>query len=128
MNTYSLTGIIIVQFALIFYSVAIITEQRKKIVSPRVLSFLTLGIIFDITSTAFMILGSSRGAFTIHGILGYSSLAGMLADTILIWWFYKKSERGTIVTGPIDRYSLYAYLWWITAYATGALLVTLRHI
>ena len=98
MKTFSLIGIIIVQLALVCYSIAIITEQRKKLVSVFVLSFLTAGVVFDIIATSFMILGSSRGLFTVHGTLGYSSLLGM-----------------------------FAYIWWIIAYITGALLVALRH-
>ena len=75
----------IVIFALLSYSISIITEQRTRQVSPFVLRFLTIGIVLDITATTFMIIGSKSGAFTLHGILGYSSLAAMLIDTILIW-------------------------------------------
>ncbi len=127
MNLFSLTGIITVQTALACYSVAIITEQRKRLISPTVLIFLSLGVLLDITATAFMILGSSHGAFTLHGILGYSSLAGMLTDAILIWRFYKRNDRTVKVTKGIHWYSLGAYLWWIAAYITGALLVALRY-
>ena len=127
MNKFSLAGIIIVQLALIFYSIAIITEQRKRLVSGFVLSFLTLGVLFDIAATIFMILGSSRGLFTLHGILGYSSLAGMFTDAVIIWRFYRKNPMGTMVSRSAHLYSRFAYLWWIVAYITGALLVTLRH-
>ncbi len=127
MNKFSLFGIIIVQLALIFYSIAIITEQRKKLVSGFVLSFLTTGVVFDITATAFMILGSSHGFFTLHGVLGYSSLVGMFTDSVIIWRFYRKNAPGTMVTRPVHLFSRFAYIWWIAAYITGALLVALRH-
>jgi hypothetical protein len=127
MNPYSLAGIILVQIALICYSVAIISEQRKHLVTGSILAFLTLGVLFDITATAFMILGSSSGPFTLHGFLGYSSLAGMFIDAVLIWGFYRKNDRGSKVSPGIHRYSLGAYLWWIAAYITGALLVAFRH-
>jgi hypothetical protein len=127
MNIFSLTGIITVQAALVCYSAAIIPEQRKRLVTQNVLTFLTLGVILDVTATAFMILGSSHGAFTLHGILGYSSLAGMLTEAVLLWRFHKKHGRNRKVTNGIHRYSLAAYIWWITAYITGALLVALRH-
>jgi hypothetical protein len=126
MNPLALTGVIIVQSALVCYSIAIITEQRKHIITRSVLTFLTLGVLLDITATAFMILGSSNGPFTLHGILGYSSLAGMFTDAILVWRFYRKHPAGTKVTHGIHRYSLGAYLWWIAAYITGALLVALK--
>jgi hypothetical protein len=127
MNPLALAGIIIVQTALICYSIAIISEQRKRLITKRVLTFLTLGVLLDITATTFMILGSSRGPFTLHGILGYSSLAGMLIDAILIWLFYRKNGPGMNVSNGIHWYSLGAYIWWIAAYITGALLVAFRY-
>ena len=127
MNPYSLTGIIIVQSALVSYSVAIITEQRKRLVNPQVLMFLFIGVLLDVTATAFMIIGSSHGAFTLHGILGYSSLTGMFIDALLVYRFYRRNGSILKVTNGIHWYSLGAYIWWIAAYITGALLVAFRH-
>ena len=127
MNLLSLTGIIVVQAALVSYSIAIVTEQRKRLVTRQVVAFLITGVILDITATTFMILGSSRGAFTLHGILGYSSLAGMLIDAFLIRRFFRNNSRDRVVTNGIHWYSLGAYLWWIAAYITGALLVAYKY-
>jgi len=127
MNPFSLTGIITVQSALACYSIAIISEQRKRLVTQGILVFLTLGVLLDITATAFMIAGSSHGAFTLHGILGYSSLTGMLIDTIVVWRFSRKNGPKVKVPGGIHWFSLGIYLWWIAAYITGALLVAFRH-
>jgi hypothetical protein len=127
MNPYSLTGIIIVQSALVSYSIAIISEQRKRLVNPKVLMFLFVGVLLDVTATAFMIIGSSHGAFTLHGILGYSSLTGMFIDAILVYRFYRRNGSILKVPNGIYWYSLGAYIWWIAAYITGALLVAFRH-
>jgi uncharacterized protein with PQ loop repeat len=123
MNTYSMIGAGIVIFALLSYSLSIITEQRKRLISPFVLRFLTIGIVLDITATAFMIIGSSHSAFTLHGLLGYSSLSGMLIDTILIWRFHRNSKPGTIVSSKLHLYSRFAYAWWVIAFITGLMLV-----
>ena len=126
MSTLLRIGTTIVIFALAAYSVAIITEQRKKTISKRVLTFLTLGVILDITATTFMILGSSKGAFTLHGFIGYSSLLAMFTDAVLIW--RQKSQNGlnSIVPKKLHVYSRYAYIWWVIAFITGGLLVALR--
>jgi len=126
MNIYSSIGAGIVIFALLSYSLSIITEQRKRLVSSFVIRFLTIGIVLDITATAFMIVGSSNSAFSLHGILGYSSLAAMLVDTILIWRFYLASKPGTLVPTKLHLYSRFAYGWWVVAFFTGLMLVVLK--
>lgn len=119
-------GTSIVILALISYSIAIITEQRKKIISKRVLLFLTLGVSLDIIATTFMVLGSSKGGFTLHGFIGYSSLTAMFFDAILIWRQKAKTGINSEVPKAIHLYSRYAYIWWVLAFITGGLLVALR--
>ena len=126
MNIFSKIGASIVIFALASYSVAIMTEQKKRLVNRVVLWFLTIGIILDVIATTFMILGSSHGAFTLHGFLGYSSLTGMLVDTFLIWCFSRRNNSETTVPKSLHQFSLCAYLWWVTAFITGLLLVVFR--
>lgn len=126
MNSYSATGAGIVLFAQFSYSLSIITEQKHRRVTPFVLNFLRIGLVLDVTATLFMILGSSKSAFTLHGILGYSSLAGMFIDTVLIWRFHLKTLPGTPVPEKLHLYSRFAYGWWVTAFFTGLLLVIFR--
>lgn len=126
MNPLIQAGTFIVIFALISYSIAIITEQRKKVVSRKVLLFLTLGVSLDIIATTFMILGSSKGGFTLHGFIGYSSLLGMSIDAILIWRLKLKNGFDSPVPKKIHLYSRYAYIWWVLAFITGGLLVAIR--
>jgi uncharacterized repeat protein (TIGR03987 family) len=120
-------GISIVQLALIFYSLGIITEQRKHYLSQKVLLFVTLGVIFDITSTVCMIIGSSQGAFTVHGIIGYTGLLLMLIDCILLWKYYFKFGSSVKTNHTLHLYSRIAYICWIAAYITGFILVAMRH-
>ena len=126
MNIFSRIGVSIVILALASYSVAVLAEQRTRRVSRRVLRFLTVGIILDVTATTFMIIGSSRGALTLHGLLGYSSLSGMLLDAWLIWRFSLRLSADTPVPASLHLYTRFAYLWWIAAFVTGGLLVALR--
>jgi hypothetical protein len=123
MNILLKIGTSVVLFALLFYSIGIFTEQKFKRVIPGVLIFLTLGIFADIIATGFMIAGSSKGLFTLHGIIGYSSLLGMLIENILIWRIRLKSGIGAVVPDAIHHYSRYAYYWWVIAFITGGLLV-----
>lgn len=120
MNIYTLIGSITISAALIAYSIAIITEQRKKKINKVVLVFLTLAVVLDVTATACMILGSSNSAFTLHGAIGYSALFAMLIDLYLIWKNYLKV--GEVISKAVHRYTLIAYIWWIVAYVTGTAL------
>lgn len=126
MNELVRIGTFIVIFALLFYSIGIIKEQKSKIVSKYVLLFLTLGILADITATIFMISGSSEGPVTLHGFIGYSSLLAMLIDNILLWSVRIKKGLNSIVPKGIHLYSRYAYIWWVLAFITGGVLVAIR--
>jgi uncharacterized repeat protein (TIGR03987 family) len=126
MKTISMIGAFIVTLALISYSIAVFNERRKKHINKFILSFLTTGLVLDITATACMIIGSTNSPFTLHGSLGYSALTLMLIDTILIWRFYNKNGIGLEVPKSLHRYTLISYSWWVIAYITGSLLVMVK--
>jgi len=128
MKIYSMIGSLVVIFALIFYSIGFAKEQRRKTVNLSVLLFFTLGVFFDISATTLMILGSSKGMLTIHGLLGYSSLLGMCTDTFLLWRHNKKKGPEINISKSLNIYSRIAYIWWVLAFITGGLLVAFRHI
>ena len=116
----------VVTLALISYSIAILTEQKKRKVINRVLGFLTLGVFLDVSATAMMIIVSENSPFTLHGILGYSSLTAMIIDAVLLWRYRMKKGPEEQVSRPVHLYSRIAYIWWIAAYVTGTLMVMLK--
>ncbi len=122
MNALSITGATIVTLALIFYSIGIISEQVKRKIIPRVLIFITLGVVLDVTATIFMILGSKNSPFTLHGFIGYSALFLMLIELVKIWRAYNKSGMRADVPKGLHMYSRFAYIWWVVAYITGSLI------
>ena len=126
MNPLAKTGAIIVVCALASYSAAVLIEQRRRLVTAAVLFFFTLGVMLDVTATAFMIAGSSKGPFTLHGLLGYSSLAGMVIDAALIWRFRLNHPQSTPVPDRLHFFICVVYVWWIAAFVTGGLLVAMR--
>lgn len=126
MNTTILIGTIIVNLALISYSIAVFKQRKVKALNKNVMTFLTLGIILDITATILMVIGSSKGGFTLHGFIGYSSLTGMLLDTYFSYRFVKKNDLGASVPSKFTRNTTIVYLYWVLAYITGAMLVMIR--
>lgn len=126
MKPILMVGSTVVTLALIFYSIAIITEQRKKIVNNFILTFLVIGVIADISATAMMVIGSSKSGITMHGLLGYSALAVMLIDAVLLLRLRAKEGLGAEVPGSLNLYTRFAYGWWVIAYITGTLIVVFR--
>jgi uncharacterized repeat protein (TIGR03987 family) len=126
MKPVLIAGTIIVNLALISYTLFIISERKTKNTGKRVIPFLTLGVILDITATICMITGSSNSPFTLHGILGYSALTGMLIDTFLLWKTRLKNGQESPLSDSLHRFSLIVYCWWIAAYITGAMVVMLK--
>jgi len=124
MKSVLIAGTIIVNLALICYSIGIISEQRKHIITKNIIIFLTLGVILDITATTCMIIGSTSSPFSLHGLLGYSSLAAMIIETCLAWrhWLLFNDNK---VSNRLHIFSRMAYIWWVLAYITGAGLVFL---
>jgi len=64
-----IAGFTIVNLALVSYAAGKIIENRKKSLSKAVLCLLTIGVVFDLTSTICMITGSGK-AMTLHGVIG----------------------------------------------------------
>jgi uncharacterized repeat protein (TIGR03987 family) len=121
LNQTLVFGIIIVNIALVFYSIGIISEQKRKVIKKTTIVGLTLGILCDITATVFMIIGSRRIPLTFHGIIGYSALLAMLVDTVFIWRHRLRFGSGINVGRRLHLFSRYAYCWWVIAYIAGAI-------
>jgi hypothetical protein len=125
MKPVLIAGISIVNLALISYAMAIIIQGRKRSVTRNVLTFLTLGIIFDLTSTVCMIISSGK-IITPHGLIGYTSLAGMFTDTVVCYLNVRKHGPGYILPVKFIRWSQIAFAYWVVAYITGAVIVMAR--
>ena len=115
-------AVTIVNLALISYTIGIVSEQRSRRVTAKTLRFLRIGVVFDIVATACMVIGSESGPFTLHGLLGFSSLTAMVVETVLAGRHRSRSGDEVVPTW-LHRYSRVAYGWWLVAYVTGAYLV-----
>ena len=121
MNSTLVKAVVVVTFALVFYSIAVVSEQRKRYISKLILTFLMVGVFLDISSTTLMIIGSRKIPFTVHGFIGYTALMVMLIDAILIWRFWRKNGEIYVSKG-LNIYTGLAYAWWVIAYIAGAII------
>jgi hypothetical protein len=126
MNPFLLSGISIVNIALLFYTSAFIIAVRKKLVSKLFFSVLLTGVFFDISATTLMIIGSSHGPLTLHGIIGYSSLGAMITEAINYFLFFQKNGFGKAFSRKSLKVFTFIFIYWVLAYFTGAILIMLR--
>lgn len=120
-------GIFFVHFALIFYTLFILFESKKQRATNSVLLLITFAVLFDITATACMMIGTTRTYFTFHGIIGYIGLLLMIIDFILLLRFRIKFGTETLINKPLYLYSKIAYFWWLAAFITGVVVSIFRH-
>ncbi|MGA3013168.1 MAG: hypothetical protein ABSD71_03925 [Bacteroidales bacterium] len=125
MKPVLIAGISIVNLALISYTTAIIIQTRKKLLTRYVLIFLVTGVVFDVTSTICMIIASGK-SITLHGIIGYSALAGMLTETIFSYSQKRKYGLNSAISTQFKVWSAMAYFYWVLAYITGAFIVMMK--
>jgi len=121
MNSTLVKAVVVVTFALVCYSIAVVSEQRKRYISKLILIFLTVGVVLDISSTTLMIIGTRKIPFSVHGFIGYTALIVMLIDAILIWRFWRKNGEIDVSRG-LNIYTRLAYAWWVVAYVAGAII------
>jgi len=116
-------GVSTVVLALAGYTVGVVTEQRARRVTRRALTFLVVGVVLDVTATVCMILGAGK-VLTLHGLLGYSALAGMLVETVLAGRYRLRSGDAEVPRW-LHLFTRGAYAWWVVAFISGGLLVAL---
>ena len=123
MNIYLALGIILVNLALIAYTVAVVLASRGRMASAGLMRTITAGVLLDIMATICMVTGSSHTFISSHGLLGYSALLLMLTDCILLWQLRRKEGRNAPLSTKLRRFTRYAYAWWIIAYVAGVVIV-----
>ncbi len=119
MSFIILAGVILIHIALILYTVFIYKEHKYKRATNGLLFFITLAVMFDISATVSMMIGTTEDYFTLHGIFGYTALLVMIIDATLIWKHKNKVGSEVPFSTNLNRYSKFAYVLWIFAFASG---------
>jgi hypothetical protein len=115
-------GILLVHLALINYTIFIYQEYKKQRAANTVIIVLALAVLFDISATTCMMIGTTRSYFTFHGIVGYSGLLLMMIDLILIWRHKARHGAEVLFSKGLNLFSKIAYVWWIIAFITGVVI------
>ena len=110
-------SIILINVALIFYTISILSEfKRKTLLKWHVIMF-CIGLICDVFGTFIMYkLGGNKTSVGIHDILGYSALMLMLINAIGSVIVLKKYEN---LLNQFYKFSAFAWVIWVISYALG---------
>ena len=127
MPSVIVAGVILIHVALVLYSIFFYKERKYKRATNGLLIFITLAVSFDISATTCMMIGTAKEYFTLHGTLGYTALAIMIIDAILIWKHKIKHGSEVQFSANLNRYTLYGYILWLIAFATGEYLAIINH-
>jgi len=126
MSSVIVAGVLLIHTALVLYTIFIFKEHKYKRATNGLLFFITLAVTFDLSATVCMMIGAGV-YFTLHGTLGYLALSVMIIDAILIWKHRLNNDSNTPFSRNLNRYSKFAYILWIIAFATGEYLAIINH-
>ena len=127
MSYVIIVGVILIHIAFILYSVFIYKEHKYKRATKGLLVFITAAVLFDISATVCMMIGTAEKYFSLHGILGYTALAVMVTDAIFIWRHYNKFGSEVPFSKTLNRNSKLGYVLWLIAFFTGEMLAVMNH-
>jgi len=120
-------GVIFIHIALVLYSIFIYKETKYKRATNGVVGFITAAVIFDISATICMMIGTVENWVTLHGVLGYTALAVMVTDAVFIWKHRNKHGTEIPFSDTLNRNSKLGFILWLIAFGTGELLAVLNH-
>ena len=126
LNPFLIAGIILVNLALVLYAAGLVLELRRGRINRTLVALFASGVAADISATALMIIGSHRIPITLHGVLGYTALLGMIANLVMLVRSMR-TEDGDVLPRRLRIVSSCCFLWWVIVYIAGALLVAGRH-
>jgi len=127
MSYVIIAGVILIHIAFVLYSVFIYKEHKYKRATTGLLAFITAAVLFDISATVCMMIGTAEKYFSLHGILGYTALAVMVTDAIFIWRHYNKFGSEVPFSKTLNRNSKLGYILWLIAFFTGEMLAVMNH-
>jgi len=127
MSYVIIAGVILIHIAFILYSVFIYKEHKYKRATNGLLVFITAAVMFDISATICMMIGTAEKYFSLHGILGYTALAVMITDSIFIWRHKNKFGSEVPFSNTLNRNSKLGYILWLIAFFTGEMLAVMNH-
>ena len=116
------TSIITITLALVFYTLAVFLERRKKQLTFFHTALFSVGLFFDIFGTLTMV-KIARGSSEISTGINWHGITGALAIALmafhLIWAIYVLMKNNNKTQRKFHKFSLLVWLIWLIPYLSG---------
>lgn len=116
-------GAFIMTLSFLAYGIGSVTLERFRIVGIVVLVFLSLGVLFDISTITLMILAANDTLTTWYGAVGVLAFLVMLVNTAWAWDIYFKKGLDGRINKWLLNYTKAAYFFWVVVYLLGIVLL-----
>ncbi len=120
MESQTTISVIIINLALLFYSVGVWSERLQGRLKPWHLAFFWTGLVFDTWGTGLMMEMAGGLTADIHGVTGVVAILLMLIHAgWATWVLIQKNER---MIQNFHRFSIVVWLIWLVPYFSPMIL------
>lgn len=111
---------IVINLALVFYSIGVWAERIQGRLKPWHLAFFCLGLICDTWGTGMMFEMAGGMTFDIHGITGLLAIVLMLVHTV--WAAFALLKKDENVLTNFHKFSVVVWFIWLVPYFSPMIL------
>jgi len=117
MPTTSLLAMILITFALVFYSIGVWSERIAGRLKGWHLIFFWTGLVFDTLGTGMMMEMAGGITFDLHGATGVLAILLMLVHAVWASLVLRRKDERLIQN--FHKFSLVVWLIWLVPYFSG---------
>ncbi|MBN1304330.1 MAG: TIGR03987 family protein [Anaerolineales bacterium] len=110
----SLTPMIVINLALVFYSIGVWSERLQGLLKWRHFAFFVLGLICDTWGTGLMFEMVGGMTYDLHGITGLAAIILMFVHAL--WALVVLLRRDEKAIRSFHRFSVFVWVAWLVPY------------
>jgi uncharacterized repeat protein (TIGR03987 family) len=117
MNSQAMLPMILITFALVFYTIGVWSERLSGRLKSWHLIFFWGGLVFDTIGTGMMMEMAGQLTADLHGLTGLLAIALMLVHAIWATVVLLRRDERAILN--FHKFSLLVWLIWLVPYFSG---------
>ncbi|MFQ6677504.1 MAG: hypothetical protein ACE5D0_04215 [Fidelibacterota bacterium] len=122
MKPIIIVGTITITLSLILYTKGMLQILKKRLITKKLVSLLTIGLVSEIIAVICMSIGSTRPITTPHGLIGLAGILIMISIVWISWKSISTDKKSSTLSPNKYFYYLFAYAIWVIAYLTGVII------